>query len=454
MEILQSFSRKYLTNCTQILEHGIISDGNCFFHALEYSDEKCDINPLYSDIMNSRTRIYTQAINRLERKRKRGDTEIFDVDSLQNIPIKRQIDKYTINKHNKEWTTRDIVYEASLYKNKNIFMFGWDQLNNTVGLSIIRNNLEKDNDFNENNILFLINVSNNFDGFHYITFKRTDVLDIRIDNSIRPTTAFLDKINKYRKTEDYLGSLNDMGIKPHGVVEYTLFMQNFEDYLYNNFGNFPNNMSNLSALTEASATGNIAPEPNANSFSNSVKEAMNAQGITRNDLNTKKLFLTPAERGWSPSPSVQSNLRKVDKAIKEEAIKEEAIKKEEMKEDAIKVRGAQLGTRKKVSSKLSPRMSVENKKYKPHNSSGIKNAIAAVAAIFSNAETVKNANPSTQKKKPAPKQSHLSEKSFTQKKKPPSKPSQLSVNKISPGTRNAIAAVEAAFPNIRKGTKF
>ena len=122
MEILQSFAIKYLTHCTEILEDGIISDGNCFFHALEYADETCDINPLYRDIMNSRTRIYEQAINRLERKRRRGLTQIFDVDSFQNIPIQRQIDKYTINKHNKEWTTRDIVYEAALYKKKNIFI--------------------------------------------------------------------------------------------------------------------------------------------------------------------------------------------------------------------------------------------------------------------------------------------------------------------------------------------
>jgi hypothetical protein len=393
MEILQSFARKYLTHCTEILEDGIISDGNCFFHALEYADETCDINPLYSDIMNSRTRIYEQAINRLERKRRRGLTQIFDVDSFQNIPIQRQIDKYTINKHNKEWTTRDIVYEAALYKKKNIFIFGWDQLNNTVALTIIRNNSEKNNDFNENNVLFLINISNNFDAFHYITFKRAD---IRYDNSIRPTREFLHKINKYRKSADYLGSLNDMGVEPYGVVEYTVFLQDFDHDLYNNFGNVPNNQSNLSALTEGSQTGRLMPEPNANSFSNSVKEAMKALGITSENLNTKKLFLTPNERGWSPSPteSVKSDLRKVEQAKKEEERKkEEEIKKESRK----KPKPPPPRTRKKVSglapliglkpvNELSPRMRAEvekiNEKYKGKNNSP--RTLAAIAAAFPN----------------------------------------------------------------------
>jgi hypothetical protein len=226
MDILTIFYRNYLTNCSGVLENEIISDGNCFFHALEYADNTCDVEPLYRIIMYSRTRIYEQAINRLERKKKGGDTIIYDVDSLQNIPIQQQIDTYTINKDNKVWTTRDILYEAVVYKKKNIFMFGWNQVANTVGINIIQNNSDKDKDFNEDNTLFIINIFNQNDAYHYITFQRNS------NTKLTPNKDFLRKLNNYRHTTEYTDSYDEIAIPQYGVIAYTIFMENFDPVLF------------------------------------------------------------------------------------------------------------------------------------------------------------------------------------------------------------------------------
>lgn len=218
-QYLNEFAEKYLLRCGPPLLTEIISDGNCFFHSLEYANAECNLDPLYREINDSRRNIYDRIIARLTiRKDRREQYE-------DGILLQSKIDEYTVKRDNKDWSENEVLFEGCLYKNKDIVLIVYDQINHTCAINVIRPVYADETDFMSDHMLFIINITNNLDGYHFITYMRDGHLPIL------PNDHFMSKINSYRHTSFFRDTKDDTNLQNSSVVLYNIYLGDFEQYM-------------------------------------------------------------------------------------------------------------------------------------------------------------------------------------------------------------------------------
>lgn len=153
---------------THVVQGKITTNGNCFFHALEYAIGNCDIDPNRQDLyQKTRKEVASFAIQKLKRQErgllaeykqvKRTDEEIarFYKTSEKRINFLEEF------KTNKEYSNEDIIYYAALRKKK-ILCIVEEEAPNRV--SMICPNIP----FLKENIVFLVHSNgNHYNTFHY-----------------------------------------------------------------------------------------------------------------------------------------------------------------------------------------------------------------------------------------------------------------------------------------------
>jgi hypothetical protein len=218
---LEEFSNKYLSRCGRPLETEIISDGNCYFHSLEYANADCELDPLYRDIIRSRENIYDRLIGNIT-------GILYNSEDLNQDQIDFLNDKlrnYEIRKNNKYWSENEVVYEGCLYKKKDILLFNYDELEDTCFINVIRSEQDFEKDFDANKILIIINITHGYDAYHYITYERENIREPILLNDL-----FIEKINKYRHTRDYKTQIDKNFQEECGVITTVIFPNKFDEY--------------------------------------------------------------------------------------------------------------------------------------------------------------------------------------------------------------------------------
>jgi len=238
MEYITAFSQKYLNKCGKILEHEILSDGNCFYHSLEYANAECDLDPLYRTIVNSRRRICNLVIEQI--KREHGVRRESDLPR----PARLKANSFENMKETKEWTQDECELQGAVDKQKDLFIItsNSDEPLHLQDIRVIRPRGRENLPFEANKMLFLIHLVHNTDlpdnmgimhevatGVHFITFERESWYE-----PIEPNDEFVDRINRYitRDNSRFNGIYEDK-LDSDGVVTYRFNIDNFDSELKN-----------------------------------------------------------------------------------------------------------------------------------------------------------------------------------------------------------------------------
>lgn len=152
---------------TRVVHGKIISDGNCFIHALEYALRNCDVYATRPGLYNkTRREVATFAIEKLREQEPELLAEFKEVprndEEIARFyqTFEERLDFLERFKTNKEYSNEDIIQYAALLKNK-ILCIVEEEGDHRVSL------ICPDIPFTPNNVLFLVHSNGN----HYNTFE-------------------------------------------------------------------------------------------------------------------------------------------------------------------------------------------------------------------------------------------------------------------------------------------
>jgi hypothetical protein len=321
---LRTFADKYLLNCGKLLlGDEILSDGNCFYHSLEYANGDSELEPLYRTIVGARRRIcmgiMRQILNgRREYQLSRNEKEQFDV--------------FDEMKDNKEWTLNECEYQAAVDKQKDlcIIQYNVDDPHEVV-IRIIRPNGKHDSAFNKD-MLFLVHMvtyqqqpnamgqlHNVVDGKHFITFERLDYMPIE------PNQQFINKLNRYSNKREFRDSTINM-LETNNVVMCTLQVNLFDPdiktevlLLEQPYNNFRNNISSLT--NESYQQGFNMGEVDLNEPINWGKSLGFNRQLSASTTNSAKEAIRQVEKAkqksWSRTPSPTESVKEAIRQVEQ-----------------------------------------------------------------------------------------------------------------------------------------
>jgi hypothetical protein len=261
MNILELFAEKYLDNydVESPLNNGIISNGHCYHHALEYANgdltvafsndlnknahiKKCitssrvDITDLYIELLshlfeNMITQLrQSLSIERTIKKRREIERIIENKTEKHRIKIKKMNDF----KQNTEYSEEYIVKQGVILKQKAIcILIPYTNQPDALTFRILTND-DIGTRFNVNNILFLINLSTTKKdkksgkkypiGSHFITFRNSKC------RRVIPTRNFIEIINNIVLNRRSLNGQPIVPIDPgiDGVMEFNFNIQDID----------------------------------------------------------------------------------------------------------------------------------------------------------------------------------------------------------------------------------
>ena len=219
MEFVKKFALKYLTNVdnTTPIQNRIISNGDCFFHSLEYANGYIGLYARYSRHINeTRTNIVNSIIDKVGLKYK--------------VEGERLITEYK-NASVKLWAENIIIREAALMAQKNVFIVSYNPniAENNGRVMLIQ---PKGFKLNTHNILFIINKGNT----HFVTFKSDSVgRNQELNELIQSSPDFINKLNRIifnRRICVNLSEIDDE-VKESGVNVYSFLLRDFDNALFN-----------------------------------------------------------------------------------------------------------------------------------------------------------------------------------------------------------------------------
>jgi hypothetical protein len=152
---------------TEVVHKKIITDGNCFFHALEYALGNCDLEANQSKLYrNTRIEVATFSIQDIKRNfpeelKKYKEEQVRTKNDIERYKewTKKKIRFLERFKTNNEYSTEDIIYHAAAMKKK-ILCIVEEEIPNKM--SIICPNIP----FLRENIVMMVHSGGN----HYNTF--------------------------------------------------------------------------------------------------------------------------------------------------------------------------------------------------------------------------------------------------------------------------------------------
>jgi len=226
MSILELFAEKYLNyyDVQSPLNTDIVSNGNCFFHALEYANgdvtqdraiHECieasrrDVTDLYINLLDSAIESYREALQ-IERRKLtiRKLTEDIKINTKERK-------KMELFKNSKDSAKEAVIRQGVIHKEKALFILKTNQ-NDPASLSFqILTTPEIGLNFNINNILFLINETSSTKGVHFITFRNSDC------RRVVPNKLFIEVMNE-------IEIATYGGIGPDNIMEYIVHIQDFD----------------------------------------------------------------------------------------------------------------------------------------------------------------------------------------------------------------------------------
>jgi hypothetical protein len=219
MEFVKKFALKYLTNVdnTHPIQNKIISNGDCFFHSLEYANGRIGLYDRYSRHINdTRTNIVNSIIDNVGPKYK--------------VEGERLISEYK-NSSVKLWAENIIIREAALMAQKNLFIVSYNPNipeNNGRVMLIQPKGLR----LNTHNILFIINKGNT----HFVTFKSDSLgYNQQMNELIQSSLEFITKLNRIifnRRLCVNLSEIDDE-IKESRVNVYSFLLRDFDKAVFN-----------------------------------------------------------------------------------------------------------------------------------------------------------------------------------------------------------------------------
>ena len=219
MEFVKKFALKYLTNVdnTHPIQNRIISNGDCFFHSLEYANGNIGLYNRYSRHINdTRTNIVNSIIDKVGLKYK--------------VEGERLISEYK-NTSVKLWAENIIIREAALLSQKNLFIMSYNPNipeNNGRVMLIQPKGLR----LNTHNILFIINKGNT----HFITFKSDSVgHNQQLTELIQSSPEFITKLTKIISNRRLCVNLSEIDneVKESRVNVYSFLLRDFDNTLFN-----------------------------------------------------------------------------------------------------------------------------------------------------------------------------------------------------------------------------
>ena len=219
MEFVKKFALKYLTNVdnTHPIQNRIISNGDCFFHSLEYANGNIGLYNRYSRYINdTRTNIVNSIIDKVGLKYK--------------VEGERLISEYK-NASVKLWAENIIIREAALLSQKNLFIMSYNPNipeNNGRVMLIQPKGLR----LNTHNILFIINKGNT----HFITFKSDSVgHNQQLTELIQSSPEFITKLTKIISNRRLCVNLSEIDneVKESRVNVYSFLLRDFDNTLFN-----------------------------------------------------------------------------------------------------------------------------------------------------------------------------------------------------------------------------
>ena len=224
MEFVKKFALKYLTNVdnTHPIQNRIISNGDCFFHSLEYANGNIGLYNRYSRYINdTRTNIVNSIIDKVGLKYK--------------VEGERLISEYK-NASVKLWAENIIIREAALLSQKNLFIMSYNPNipeNNGRVMLIQPKGLR----LNTHNILFIINKGNT----HFITFKSDSVgHNQQLNELIQSSLDFIRKLNRIISSRLCVNlSEIDDEVKESKVNVYSFLLRDLDNSLFNARVNSP-----------------------------------------------------------------------------------------------------------------------------------------------------------------------------------------------------------------------
>lgn len=185
MNILDLFAEKYLTNydVESPVNNDIVTDGDCFFHALEYASgdglqdraiQLC-INSIRKDLSD----LYVEVI-----KKNRGRRTAVEKNRL--------IEQVKTFRNSKHYSEEEIIRMGIIYKKKAIIILEpREKIPDFLTLQIITND-DIGLHFNKDNVLFLIQEMDEIRhvGLHFKTFKNS------LCRRVFPNEKFIEKLNR------------------------------------------------------------------------------------------------------------------------------------------------------------------------------------------------------------------------------------------------------------------
>jgi hypothetical protein len=236
MNILELFAEKYLNyyDVQSPLNTDIVSNGNCFFHALEYANgdvtqdraiHECieasrrDVTDLYINLLDYAIDSYREALQTDRRKLMIRKLE-------ESIKTNRQEKKkMELFKNSKDAAKEAVIRQGVIHKEKALFILKTDQ-NDPASLSFQILTTEKIGiNFNINNILFLINETSRTKGVHFITFRNSDC------RRVVPNRLFIEIMNEIIRIPEIA---TYRGIGPDNIMEFIVHIQDFDRAILQN----------------------------------------------------------------------------------------------------------------------------------------------------------------------------------------------------------------------------
>lgn len=325
---LKTFANKYLLNCGKLLlGDEILSDGNCFYHSLEYANADSDLEPLYRTIIGARRRICMGIMRQILKGRREYQLSQDE---------KEQFDIFDEMKDNREWTLNECEYQAAVDKQKDlcIIQYNVDDPYEVV-IRIIRPNGKHYSAFNKD-MLFLVHMVTYqeqpnamgqlhkiVDGKHFITFERLGYMPIE------PNQAFINKLNRYRNSYEFMSSTIDM-IEMYNVVMCNFQVNLFDPDIKNDVllleqQNNLNIRNSISSLTNVSYQEGInAGELDLNQNINWGKSLGFNRQLSASTTNSAKEAIRLVEKAkqekqksWSRSPSPTESAKEAIRQVEE-----------------------------------------------------------------------------------------------------------------------------------------
>ena len=231
MNILELFAEKYLNyyDVQSPLNTDIVSNGNCFFHALEYANGDVTQDRAIDECIKASRRDVTDLyINLLDSEIVLHENEL-DKEYVDDI-LKKELKKFiSTNETKKEkmekfkgsnsFAKEAIIRQGVIHKEKALFILKTDK-KDPASLSFQILTTEKIGiNFNINNILFLINEISNAKGVHFITFRNSEC------RRVVPNRLFIEAMNEIIR-------IPEIAIPVEGdsdnIMEYIFHIQDFD----------------------------------------------------------------------------------------------------------------------------------------------------------------------------------------------------------------------------------